>query len=288
MENRLTNSDISTHVFHKEQIKDFFASPINADRLFACIVTKGCLSATINYKTYPVCATAFFMVLPGRIFRVVSHSDDIEICCLSVSIDYISKTDSTDMISRRTKYGVRFFSQPIIPIDHTQCHKIMALMQQVSEAREDTENLYRNEIVLCHINIFYLHISHIIDSYYLHQNHDKANTLTTEQTLANRNEKIIDSFINLLIKHFREEHKVDFYADKLNISSHHLTLIIKKITGQSVSELIYEMLYSEARTLLHHSNLSIQEIAVTLHFSDQSAFRKFFLRRAGITPKKFR
>lgn len=281
MEKNSTISDISIHIFHKKQIKDFFTSPINADRLFACIIIRGSLSATINYKTYQTTAKSFFIVLPGRIFRIISYSDDIELCCFSVSINYISATDSTDMISRRTKYGVRFFSQPIFPINNTQYNKIMSVIQLIAEAKEDTNNLYRNEIVLCHINIFYLQLSHIIDTHYnQQQNLDKTNGQTHEQSQTNWHESIIDSFITLLIKHFREEHKVDFYAQKLNISSHHLTLIIKKITGKSVSELIYEMLYSEARSLLHHSNLSIQEISVFLHFSDQSAFRKFFIEKS--------
>ena len=46
---------------------------------------------------------------------------------------------------------------------------------------------------------------------------------------------------------------------------------MKRVTGQSVADFIFEMLYSEARTLLTHSKLSIQEIASSLNFSDQSS-----------------
>ena len=74
----------------------------------------------------------------------------------------------------------------------------------------------------------------------------------------------------------------------LNLSAHHLTQIVKLVTGQSVSDFIFEMLFSEARNLLTHSKLSIQEIATTLNFSDQSSFGKFFKRRAGVSPIDFR
>ena len=84
------------------------------------------------------------------------------------------------------------------------------------------------------------------------------------------------------------EHKVDFYAAHLNLSAHHLTQIVKLVTGQSVSDFIFEMLFSEARNLLTHSKLSIQEIATTLNFSDQSSFGKFFKRKAGVSPVDFR
>ena len=81
---------------------------------------------------------------------------------------------------------------------------------------------------------------------------------------------------------------MEFYASELNLSSHYLTLIVKQVTGQSVSDFIYEMLYSEARTLLSHSKLSVQEIAAKLNFSDQSSFGKFFKRKSGLSPKEFR
>lgn len=48
------------------------------------------------------------------------------------------------------------------------------------------------------------------------------------------------------------------------------------------------MLFSEARNLLTHSKLTVQEIATVLNFSDQSAFGKFFKRKAGVSPVDFR
>ena len=101
-------------------------------------------------------------------------------------------------------------------------------------------------------------------------------------------ESIIKSFIELLVANYRKEHKVDFYSSRLNISDHYLIHIVKRITGQTVTDFIYEMLYSDARTLLMHSKLSIQEITSLLHFSDQSSFGKFFKRKAGLSPIDFR
>lgn len=109
-----------------------------------------------------------------------------------------------------------------------------------------------------------------------------------EEGNLTRYESIIKSFIELLASNYREEHKVEFYASRLNLSAHYLTLIVKRVTGQSVADFIFEMLYSEARTLLTHSKLSIQEIASSLNFSDQSSFGKFFKRKSGISPADYR
>ncbi len=74
----------------------------------------------------------------------------------------------------------------------------------------------------------------------------------------------------------------------VNLSDHYLTLILKRVTGRTPSDLIFGMLYSHARKLLASSQLSVQEISARLNFSDQSSFGKFFRRRSGLTPHEFR
>jgi len=48
------------------------------------------------------------------------------------------------------------------------------------------------------------------------------------------------------------------------------------------------LLISEAKSLLKQKELTIQQIAEMLNFSDTSSFGKFFKRNSGVSPKKFR
>ncbi|MBQ7461392.1 MAG: helix-turn-helix domain-containing protein [Bacteroidaceae bacterium] len=45
---------------------------------------------------------------------------------------------------------------------------------------------------------------------------------------------------------------------------------------------------AEAVYLLLHTDLSITQIAVRLHFADTPTFTKFFVKMKGVNPKKFR
>ena len=151
-------------------------------------------------------------------------------------------------------------------------------MEYIESAIANKAHLYYKEVVLNTVFAFYLDLSNIID---------QQPNLQSESNLT-RYEAIIQGFINLLSVHYRREHKVDFYESKLNLSTHHLTHILKSITGQTASDFIAEMLFSEARTLLIHSKLSVQQIAMRLNFADQSSFGKFFKRKAGMSPADFR
>ena len=98
----------------------------------------------------------------------------------------------------------------------------------------------------------------------------------------------IAEFHALVTRHFREEHFVSFYADKLAISEQYLARIVRLGTGKTINSLINELLVMEARTLLSSTKFTVGEIAAKLGFSDAAGFCKFFKRNAGQTPLNYR
>lgn len=87
---------------------------------------------------------------------------------------------------------------------------------------------------------------------------------------------------------YKQHHDIGFYADELNISTAYLSRIVKKTTGKTVRFHISELISADARRLLDCTDLDIKEIASQLGFSDQSVFGKFFVKKNGISPLKFR
>lgn len=97
---------------------------------------------------------------------------------------------------------------------------------------------------------------------------------------------VSDKFFHLLAVYYKENRTVQFYADKLNITSKYLTTAIKKITGRPVLEWLHEAVLIEAKMLLKTTDLTVQEISDRLNFSSPSAFVQFFKKHTGTTPKK--
>jgi len=95
-----------------------------------------------------------------------------------------------------------------------------------------------------------------------------------------------DKFFQLLAVYYKENRTVQFYADKLNITSKYLTTAIKKTTGRPVLEWLHEAVLVEAKMLLKTTDLTVQEISDRLNFSSPSAFVQFFKKHTGTTPKK--
>lgn len=133
-------------------------------------------------------------------------------------------------------------------------------------------------MVLNTLLIFFLDLSNVIEQ--------EGSTLDSQN--ISRDEIYFQKFLEILVNHYKKEHLVDFYANNLHITPHYLTLIVKRLSGQTVSDFIFQLLYSEAKILLQQPDLTIQQIATNLYFSDQSSFGKFFKRKNGISPKEFR
>ena len=100
--------------------------------------------------------------------------------------------------------------------------------------------------------------------------------------------KLLQSFLRQLDASFVQEREVPFYAQKLRCTSRRLGAACKLILGKTPQSLIIERQMLEAKRLLLHSELSIQQLAGDLGFEDPSNFTKAFRKATGETPSAFR
>lgn len=103
-----------------------------------------------------------------------------------------------------------------------------------------------------------------------------------------RSETRLKRFIDLLEEHFDTRHNVDWYADKIGITSAHLNEVCKKLRDQTALKVIHQRLITEAQRDLIYTGKTAADIALSLGFSDPAYFNRFFKRMTGQTPKNFR
>ncbi|SKA44398.1 Helix-turn-helix domain-containing protein [Chitinophaga eiseniae] len=77
-------------------------------------------------------------------------------------------------------------------------------------------------------------------------------------------------------------------ADKLSVHVNSLNRAIKKTTGRTTTDLIFERLTAEAKALLKHTTWNIAEISYVLGFEDQAHFNNFFRKQTTMSPSDFR
>ena len=103
-----------------------------------------------------------------------------------------------------------------------------------------------------------------------------------------RSDSILKEFSELLVQHVKTETSVGFYAERLCISKQYLSLIVKEKLHVTIGTVMASMRIEMAARMLRDPELTIQEIAEAMSFSDQSSFGKFFKKHTGLSPLKYR
>ncbi|MBR6658935.1 MAG: AraC family transcriptional regulator [Paludibacteraceae bacterium] len=78
-----------------------------------------------------------------------------------------------------------------------------------------------------------------------------------------------------------------FYAERLSLTPHYLSALIKQTSGETVMQWINKMVVFKAKELLKEGNLLVYEIADELNFPNPSFFSRFFKKQTGITPFQY-
>jgi AraC-like DNA-binding protein len=116
----------------------------------------------------------------------------------------------------------------------------------------------------------------------------KATQKIANKSWDNRQAEIVKQFKNDVERFFRQQHKVNEYADHQHLTANHLNEVIKNETGTSAKEFIQNRLILEAKRLARYSELNAKEIAYQLGYEDVAHFSKFFKKCEGIAFTEFR
>lgn len=81
---------------------------------------------------------------------------------------------------------------------------------------------------------------------------------------------------------------VQVAAQKLNLSAHYLSSLVKTLTGQTTQQFIHSGLIEKAKLELSTTDLTVSEIAFRLGFEHSQSFSKLFKKRTNLSPLEFR
>ncbi len=243
------------------------------------LVRKGKAQINVSGYNYDLSKNSIVSLVPSHTAQFSNIDNNFKATGLVLTPEFYNIVPSMEKVFRHLNRNIKLFNQPVMELDNKEFFILLNSVLDVQFRIEDETHLMQKELIHNTFTKFLFEWINCFDKHVLQNSHDIA---------SSHSDQILNNFVILLRENYRDKHIVSFYADSLCISPQYLTLIVKKLTGKTISQLIYDILYSEASILLNQTDLSIQQIAEELHFSDASAFCKFFKRRSGISPLKFR
>lgn len=245
--------------------------PVKLGVLAISLCLYGELTVEINMIEHHISAGNLVITLPEDILQHKEISDDVKGLFIIVSQQFIE--EAFPQIEEMLPLFLHIQKYPCLNLSVQECVKIQSFYNFFIQHLEE-DSLYRNKIVRSILQSLIYYIAGII-------NLDKDNK-------RERKDELFTRFVQLIIKNYRRNRKLDFYADKLFISSKYLSDVIKKISGRTAHDWIDRYILLEAKILLRSSHKTIQQIADELNFPNNSFFSKYFKKHCGMTPKEYR
>ena len=110
---------------------------------------------------------------------------------------------------------------------------------------------------------------------------------TVTVTGMERTLQLMTEYINSRISSW-ENITLSHMCDTLHISASYAAHLFKTLTNKSVARYTMDLRLSEAKKLLLHTNLKVQDISELLKFKDCTTFCKTFKKYMGCTPMCYR
>ena len=255
-----------------------FRFPCRIDAFIIGVGTEGETSVSFNLHEFRLKKDSMFIFTPKNILQVNSQQY-FKADVIAISPDFMRRINID--IKNMMPLFLKFVKNPTLALTPEESRSMRGMIAQIERETRGPETHFSFDIVSGLIAAPIYKVGDIMYHYLAEHPEGQNNS-------HNRAEEYFKQFTHLLGEHFREERSVGFYARQLCITPKYLTTLIKRISGQSVSEWIDNYVILEAKTLLKYSTMSIQEIAYYLNFPNQSFFGSYFKRNTGMSPSQYK
>ncbi len=232
------------------------------------LLTEGDCTVSIDFNELQIASHSIFCVQPGQVH---SWIDSQTAQGYNLVMDSSFLSDKCQLIFDRCAVDLK-----PIEVGGEQENELVLLFSILYRKTTLPDSGTSSEVIRNLSNVIAGIFAEIIDK------------TTVSSATSNRYREILSAFKQLLIKGISKDRSPSYYASKLNISPVYLNEIVKSLTGLSVSKYIQSEVALQAKRLLAHTSMNIQEIALELGFEDYSYFSRLFMKLTGITPTQFR
>lgn len=269
----MTNKLFDIFRIGKEEAEKIAASvnePHTHDYEELLIGMEGSLEHFIDFRSEEVNAPYVSFIARGKVHKVQpkARNGKCSVWVIRFRSEFIAETTF--------QLYLLYHGASNIMIEPGQCFNRLVNLAEIM----DSEN--RREIP------DYGVMRHLLSALFLMIEADRKKISETSTDLEKTQSSTFRNFLRILEENFRRPVGVEFYAEKLFMTSRNLNIICRNVLQQSVSEIIETRKLIEAKNLLTSTDKTISEISFELGYNEKSYFSNVFKKKTGQTPGEFR
>lgn len=233
-------------------------------------VDRGTADVFIDDKPYHLSENEQLILLPNQSISLQHLSEDFHAQFVLLSNDFVSLITTED--SYRFIQMIR--SNPHV---HLQAHIRNAFLSCYDLLRAtimQRDNPFRRQMLYHIIKTYIYGVMYYVEP--------------VANVVQSREAELTYRFMELVEQHYREQHALSFYAERMHLSGKYISRCVRITTGSNGVQTIANCIMQQARIMLLARQKSIAEIGYELGFADQSAFGKFFHAHEHVSPLQWR
>lgn len=243
---------------------------------------QGWAKVTLGEKSYVIRKGDIYLYTPSAYLSLQERSEDLEGIIIKTSLDQIYPYLENSI---NTQSLLLLREKPYLTLSEEQLKRIHEMSAMLEERQERFTTLPVQSPAR---PILYKQILNLVEAYINELMYDYSCGDETVPETQDNKDKVFQNFMISLLKNYKKEREVTYYAQEQFLSPRYFSSVIKQKTGHSASQWIVEIVISNSSQMLAHTDKSIKEIAMEYNFPTQSFFGKYFKQYTGVSPKEYR
>ena len=267
--------DILAGIDMTGSFKELFRQAAITPHSIFLLCVRGSCKISIHLTRYEMSAGSLAIIFPGVYFQILEQTPECRFMYIGIAQRAL---ENSYLFSQTLEYTHRILEQLVLRLPPEISKIFMDGFMAVIRTTRLKQDLLND------MQIGLLYTQFVTTAY----NASPLNTPGKSDSHYSRNREIVKELVRHIIQYYKKERNVAFYAEKMHLSPQHLSTTVKKVTGKTLTDLISSFIIRDAQAKLRSTEMTIQEIAYSLNFSDISFFGKYFKRYTGMSPKKYR
>lgn len=247
---------------------------VKIENFIIALCNKGRGALTINGVDYKVGVGDFVICRPNHIIENMMESMDFECSCLCVSTEFMR---NVMLMANSWDFNLVIEKNPVIHLDREESDVINAYEAILRNTLRGAPRRHHKEVVE---SLMRAAACYLTDMLMQHMEMKAHNFYKSEIAF--------NEFLDLLSATYPRRRKVDYYAEKLNLSNRRLASICVRVSGKTALQLITEYAIRDIKRELLKPENTIKQVAFNMGFENVSSLGRYFRNFTHVSPKKFR
>jgi AraC family transcriptional regulator, transcriptional activator of pobA len=249
--------------------------------LYVISMKRGCDGLRYGQQRYDFDEGLMAFLSPGQILRGEESGVPPNLIgwMLFIHPDFLWNTSLAKKIKTYEYFG--YATNEALFLSDKEETVINDLVNNIKDEYHANIDKFSQEIIVSNLETMLNYAKRFYERQFITRN------ITNHKILSRLEEELEDYFKNdsLLAEGLPT---VNYFAEKLNISSKYLSSLLKQLTGQTTQQMIHQKLIEKAKEKLSTTDLSVSEIAYQLGFEHPQSFNKLFKSKTNQSPLDFR